>query len=187
MCTSEILKPDSFSSSPRASRVLDAAPRDTCAHLRTRKFVYRGRKVFSQVSNQSLSRLSSLSLSPIPSPHGCSARSPLAPRRTRTNARRRRQPPPWRRGQARRGEKASEDVMEKSRGDMLAEEANLTREGFKAPGIHTPSSQQQTRRRQPQLPRPSPPPPVTTTSRSSRPTSPPSSRRPHMPPTPVTS
>jgi hypothetical protein len=44
---SEILKPDSFSSSPRASRVLDAAPRDTCAHLRTRKFVYRGRKVFS--------------------------------------------------------------------------------------------------------------------------------------------
>lgn len=134
MCTSEILKPDSFSSSPRASRVLDAAPRDTCAHLRTRKFVYRGRKVFSQVSNQSLSRLSSLSLSPIPSPHGCSARSPLAPRRTRTNARRRRQPPPWRRGQARRGEKASEDVMEKSRGDMLAEEANLAREGFKAPG-----------------------------------------------------
>jgi hypothetical protein len=81
------LKHEALSSSPRVSRVLDVAPHNACACLRTRFFCLLRKQSFQpsqrchgreislnygrEISSQSLSRLSSLSL--IPSPPGCSA------------------------------------------------------------------------------------------------------------------
>lgn len=140
--TSLLLKPDSLWSSPRVSWVLHAAPLDTSARLRTRKFTCCGHKVSlkCKVSSQSLSRLSSV---PDSFPTRLLRSPPLAPRHARTNACHRCQPPPLRCGRARRAEKASEDVMRKSRGDTgvttivdLAEEAKLVCEGVKALSLH---------------------------------------------------